>query len=217
MSHKIMLVAAAALAALALSAVGASAASAAEFHCTSTSASCFATGEQTTQNVFTVKLGKVKCTGATFKGTGLKTTKSIELEPAYTGCTAFGVAAEVTPNGCKYKFEVTGTTSPYVVATSVVCASGGKITVKPKAGALNCTVKVGAQTGLTGVTVTNSETAEPTDINALVNVHNITYTEEGTECAGTGAATGVYEGGATIKGYEDNSGVEGAQVGLHVF
>jgi hypothetical protein len=167
--------------------------------------------------VFTVNTGNVKCTSAKIEGTVAKETSSATLNAKYTGCKAFGVKASVEMESCHYTFNLTSSTE---VSTNVNC-TGTPITVTPVG--INCTVTVGAQTGLTGITVANEGT-EPTDIHATINVGGIKFTETGNECAetipgqkGGTFETGKYTGSATLKGFNDNEGVEGTQVGLHVF
>ncbi|MBA3866100.1 MAG: hypothetical protein H0X42_07115 [Solirubrobacterales bacterium] len=226
----------------ALTAVAASAAQAVtpEYHCTSTSANCFAESSASPEltgngkingsndHVFNVNGGNVKCTGTTgvtdgavLKGTAAKTSTSVTLTPTYAGCKAFGVKATVNPEGCTYTLTlVTGGISPYPITTDIKCPAGKKITVTPTG--LSCTITVGEQTGLKGITATNVGT-EPTHIEANINITGangkIAYTKTGTECPeGPGSGTnGTYTGHSTITGFEDNSGTKGAKVGLHVF
>jgi hypothetical protein len=219
------------MAVLAVAAMSASAAQAQtpEFHCTSTSVSCFVVssggthGTGSNDNKFTVNGGNVECTGNTtvdgaqFKGTAAKTTSSVQLEATYTGCKAFGVAASVKMEGCKYQFALVAGGGG-AVNTNVVCPAGKSITVSAKP-ALDCVITVGAQGPLTGVSVANAGT-EPTHIAATVAIGEvISYTKTGTECpGGAGSGTnGKYAGTATLTGYEDNSEVKGTKVGLHVF
>src|ERR1700749_656030 len=86
-----------------LTAVAASAASAAAFH--SEKSPTFLLGEQKTENGFTTTAGTVKCKKAPFTSGEIIGTSdaSVEITPAYSECTAFGQAAEVTTTGCKYK------------------------------------------------------------------------------------------------------------------
>jgi hypothetical protein len=218
------------MAMLAVAAMSASAAQAQtpEFHCTSTSANCFVTssggthGTGSNDNVFNFSGGNVVCTGnstvdgAQFKGTAPKTTTSVTLEATYTGCRLW-VAASVKMEGCKYEFNLVAGGGG-AVNTNVVCPAGKSITMSAKP-ALDCVITVGSQGPLTGVSVANAG-SEPTHIAATVAIGEIIhYTKTGTECpGGAGAGTnGKYTGTATLTGYEDNAGVEGTKVGLHVF
>ena len=87
--------------------VGVSSASAdMQFHA-SAGAGVTLTGNQTVSHKFTVKGSSVTCTTAKFKGKSAAATASTqEMEPEYTGCTAFGIAgATITTTGCVYTFH----------------------------------------------------------------------------------------------------------------
>jgi hypothetical protein len=189
-----------AVAALALTAVAASAAQAApEFHVESAPATI--TGEQTGTQKFTTNAGTVECQTATFKGsTSVTTTTTQELIPSYSNCSAFGgfLNASVVTTGCGYLFHLTaGGVSPFPATVDVKCSAGSKITVT----AGSCVVTVEAQTGLGGITLTNTGTKTTRDVDAALNVTGVKYnTSSGCiNGAATGLTNGVLEGNATIK------------------
>jgi hypothetical protein len=101
---------------------------------------------------------------------------------------------------------------------SIICPENKQIEI----GNALCTVKVpGApkNQNLKHIVLRNSNTTEPTDIKAEITVEGIEYTVQ-PGCAVGEAGTfenGVYKGTSTFTGFEDNEGVEGTKVGLHVF
>jgi hypothetical protein len=189
-------------------------------------------GEQGTENVFTTTTGSVKCTTAKFVyrngetmqeaginyviGTNTAASETASLHPEYTGCKAFGVKATVTTTGCNYLFHVTNAASPFTLSTDIACSGTNKITVVPTG--VDCTITVGPQTGITGLSAVNAGAGATEDITVTINSGNITYTETGTNCHINGATdnNGSYTGTATIKGYEDTSGTKGAQRGIMI-
>jgi hypothetical protein len=222
MTRKFKLFGVMAVAALALTAVAASAAQAAPaFHVETAPATI--TGEQTTAQEFGTNSGVVTCSGATFHGTSTVTeTTTQEVTPTYTGCKAFGfLSSTVEPNGCGYLFHlVAGGVSPYPATVDVVCPSGKAITVKSVF--TNCVITVGAQTGLEGVTFTNTGTKTTRDLDVSLTLTNevingkevnnakITYTQTGSNCAGgEGTFTnGSMKGGATVKADNTSTGLQ---------
>jgi hypothetical protein len=188
---------------LAMTAVAASGASAAvEFH--SEAATTNLTGSQTEQNVFNVTGGSVKCNVATFAGTQSGTTKSeVEVEPKYSGCTAFGQTTHIDSNGCKYVLTAAGKASIKCGATPI------KITVGTPA--VTCTVEVGTHTPKNNdVDYTNEGAGKTRDVLVratvgklpLVAGEGITYTSSGGICGASGA-NGSYRGTVTTRGYSD--------------
>jgi hypothetical protein len=198
---------------LAMTAVVASAASAAvEFN--SEAATTNLTGTQTEQNVLTVTGGTVKCNVATFAGTQSGTTKSeLEVEPKYSGCTAFGQASHIDTNGCKYKMTAAG-------KVSISCGAGGPIVVTVGTPTVFCTVKVGAHTPANNdVDYTNEGAGKTRDILVratagkipLTANEGITYTSSGGICGASGS-NGAYRGTVTTTGYSDPAHL--VQVGI---
>jgi hypothetical protein len=119
------------------------------------SAPAVITGEQETPFVFEVtnQMGsfvKAKCSEVRFEGE-TETTSATELTvtPIFSSCTLGGVAATISPNGCKLKFTAAGT---HEAKQSIVgCTSGKKITITQG----NCTISIGEQSGLGTGTATN--------------------------------------------------------------
>ena len=177
-------------------------------------------GTQVATNEFTVPGGVVKCTTATFKGTSTGTTvetvatkekdwasHEVNVKPTYSGCTAFGQAAEVTTTGCSYDLTPTSTTAGVIKA--ITCETGKVITVTSKSGA--CTVTVAAQTpGTPTVDFTESGTGASRDILLTATVGGIKSVSSGGICGAKGeSSTGTYKGSVTVKGF-----VAGTQIGI---
>jgi hypothetical protein len=196
---------------VAMTAVAASAASAAEFH--SEAATTNLTGAQTEQNVFTVTGGTVKCNVATFSGTQTGATKGeVEVEPEYSGCTAFGQVTHIHSNGCKYGLTSEG-------KASIKCGPS-PIEVTVGTPTVSCTIKVGTHTPKNNdVDYTNEGAGKTRDILVRATVgkipltanEGITYTSSGGICGASGS-NGAYRGTVTTKGYSDAAHM--VQVGI---
>lgn len=197
--------------------VGSGATQEPDFHCTAETANCILSGSQITVNIFTTVSGTAKCETATYAGTAPKTTFMVPINPTFAGCKAFGLTATVKAEGCYFWAQLKEKgTSPYPATTSIFCPPGKAITIN--AGSGGCIVTIGEQTGLTGMTFENTG-AEPTHLTATFALEGIKYTQEGTACTGgkKTVETGLYKGTTSLFGFEDSGGVEGKNVGLHVF
>jgi len=177
---------------------------------------------QTVRHVFTVNSGKTECTGAEFEGTAAAASSELNVMANYTGCTAFGGAANVEMRGCEYKFHAGNETAANVHAgtVDVVSKAGKNCATEPiRVQAATCTVTVGPQNGLGALTFTNLNPGQfglggpPfAEVEVGVNVSGITYTEAfGCLVPGT-HNNGTYTGKALVKGL--NGG--GAQIGVRV-
>ncbi|HEX7279990.1 MAG TPA: trypsin-like serine protease [Solirubrobacterales bacterium] len=172
-------------------------------------------GSQVGSNVFTVNAGTIKCTTINYSGTLEEQSETIELTPSYSGCTAFGfISAPIDVNGCKFKFAATSKSEAdsFGGTVDVVCPEGSAIT----ATAFNCHVKFGSQTGLSGVTYTDTTAASPkADVDVSVNLSGIKYTQESKSFPGCSSGTftnGTYAGSSTLWA-ETAEGATGIEVG----
>jgi hypothetical protein len=203
---------------MALAALGAVASSAAQaasgdFTCENgLKGSCIITVDQINTNEFTVGTGIVKCTGLAIPAaTVANGTTQIEAHPEYSGCKAFGVNANVVTTGCNYLFHLQAAGAS---STDVVCSGTSKITVTPVG--IACTVTVGSQTGINGVTYENTS-GTPADITQNINATNVEYTETGSGCSTPGTRkTGTYKGKNTITGFEDVAKFEGSRIPISI-
>jgi hypothetical protein len=167
------------------------------------------TVDQTLINQFTVTTGTIKCTTLKVPPTTVVNgSTTVTAHPEYSGCKCFGVNCTVSTMGCDYVFHLeAGGKSK----TDVACSAGNAIKAVPL---LDCTVTIGSQTGLSGVTYSNGAS----DIVQTIDVTgSISYAETGTNCVAPGGhANGTYEGANTITGFEDLAGTEGASLAISV-
>jgi hypothetical protein len=144
-------------------------------------------GEKTAQHqqhVFTTDAGSVKCNVSKFEGTvpasgGQQTTaQELTLTGTYTNCTAFGLAATIDMNGCKYTITNklgahTTAQTAYVDITG--CTAGKVIEITPTG--IPCVVTVPEQHNLSHIVFDNNPepATTPHDLTATITVTGITY------------------------------------------
>jgi hypothetical protein len=201
----------------AMSMVAVSAAQASEVHATTAATSVSAFAQQLTQNVFITNAGSVKCTQATLEGTVNDQGQSAEQLTAiegtatatYATCQAFGQAAAIDMNGCKFTFTnnngaqppVTTALRAYIDITG--CTTGKSIEVTPQ---LNCVLTVPEQHNLGHVGFTNEGTAPNEDVKLTATVTGIKYQshEECPSMIPTETRTdGQFTGTTTLQARED--------------
>jgi hypothetical protein len=212
------------VAVLAMGAVMASAAQAGNL--TSASYPVILTGNQVTTNQFSIGGGVrvVSCTTATFGGTITGSTASVTLEPAYSGCTAqpSSLPSTVTMNGCDYTVS---NPSGSALTAGVMCPTGKSISIviKETSGTVLCEYSVGetGNTALTGSTFKNEGSGATEDVTATLGATPVTVgVVKGSKILCGAAAgsntTGTLSGTATLKGFADSGGVEGAQQGIMI-
>jgi len=114
------------------------------------------------------------------KGTGVGTVvgtevTSISLAPSYSGCQAFGFfSIPIDMNGCKYVYTtVTKSGGSFVGTKDIVCPAGQLIVIT----APGCTIKIGSQTGLGTVKLTNIGAGATREITIDENLTGVQYTE----------------------------------------
>jgi hypothetical protein len=177
----------AALALLAVSAIAASSAFATYDQAAKTAT---LSGSQTTKNVFTTDSGTVKCAEATFSGNGIGTTAEptagittfpeVTFHPVYSGCTAFGLAAEYKTTGCNWVLTTATTTTIGSHATvHFECEAGKQIEIISGGGA--CLTKIPAQTPGGVVKLLNEPAGKVT---AIAEVSGVSYSQAGPGCTG---------------------------------
>jgi hypothetical protein len=154
---------------------------------------------QKTTNVFSSTAGEVTCATSTQTAqvTGGEFTAIETSELKFEGChfNFFGnkVLATISTNGCNYKIYASGT-------ADIVCPAGKEIEVK----GTGCTLKVGPQTGLKGLSYTNN--GSHIDVNA--NLTGIKYSHSGFGCGTGSGTTATYKGEVTVEGREGGSSGE---------
>lgn len=202
MTRKFKVIGLALVAVLAMSAVVASSASATEFTAASYPVALSGSQPEGALHEFEVGSGNVKCTTATFTGTGSAATTTQTITPHYTGCTAFGLSATVTLNGCDYLFH--SQASGLNGTVDIVCSGSNEIKIDTAGGL--CDTHVKPQTGLGGITFANNGnhidvTAKVTTIHAVVTGKFLcpvtTSTKTYTDSKYTGTVTLKGDNGAT--------------------
>ena len=114
---------------------------------------------QTTTHVLTVTGSEAKCTTLNFDST-TKTapTSELTITPTYSGCTAFGLPATITPNGCTYRLaQPEGSEDNWKGGFAIKCPEGKKIVITATSIFGTCVVEVGEQTP-TGIVSYENET-----------------------------------------------------------
>jgi hypothetical protein len=226
MTRNLKVLLAAAMALAAFGAFSAAGAQAAEFHCdpAAGTTSCFFTlkpdGTTTTaHHVFVVKdaageTASFTCPQLDGSGTAAQTAANVSITSLNyntivggSDCKLAGVTVTVDMNGCSYNFSAGGT-------VSIVCPAGQVIEVTGP-----CTVKVGSQGPLNGITYHNLGTtaAGTTEITVSANVPGIAISEVVNPggCFGHpgGPYTATYTTGNTIVTAETDTGAPAMTAG----
>ena len=207
------------VAVLAISAVVGSAASADEF--TSEISPVTMTGQQAgAGDVITTTAGTVKCKQVGYSaGLVVTPTTAVTATPSYPlttsggewNCTGFGFPAEVSTNGCVYRFTIF--VSTFVGNFEILCPEGKEITVTAKSvGVVKCTLHIPAQTISSALTYRNVGAGNTREITITSNISTqLSYKHT----AGTGI--GACTSGSSITGsYTGEAIVTGQTVGGHV-
>jgi hypothetical protein len=196
----------------ALGIMAVSAAQASELHATWQGLAAV-TGQQTEQHQITTSAGTVSCTTATFEG-GVEgqgsqiTAQEFTLTPTYGGCTAFGLAAQVKMNGCKYTLtNQSGTegnhTTPRTAWVDITSCTAGK-SMEVNAGFGGCIATFPQQHHLSHAVFTNTSHPVPHDVNVEVTILGMTYELHGGLCGHPTTAlthNGTYAGKTTLRAY----------------
>jgi hypothetical protein len=192
------------MAIFALTAVASSAAQAIEFHSEIENTTVTAKTETGSNSVFDAAGASISCASGTFTGSqAAKTSPTLTVTPAYSGCTFLGVLnVPVNMNGCQYTFNANG-------EVAVIGASCTAITFEAEL----CKVEVGKQSGLKEVTYTNIGAGTTREVTVTPHVTGITYTSSGL-CPKNGTfSDGNYTSGNAVAKGENSKGV---QVGVWV-
>lgn len=197
---------------LAMGAVAASGASAQDLFTSNEAAAL--EGTQTNTHVFEADTRAIECTEATFTGSGGTEETSLIMEATYDGCEFAGVNVDVDMGNCAYEFHASGTVDVINNGGEHTCthseSSGpeeGKDPISFTASFFGseCTVEVGAQTGLESVSY-SPENEGTEEISAEAKVNGIEYRSHGSLCNHERtAADGVYNGNADIVGNNGNA------------
>jgi hypothetical protein len=217
---------------LAMSAVAASAASANKNYWFQSDAPAGATtkltGEQKEENGdrFVVDGGTVRCQKTHYTGdqTG-PTATTLTLTASYTGCKFGSFEATVNMGNCHYQIhtDTNGNTTngSFDTISTITCSSGDITVTVTSVGTIKCILHVPAQTLGTGIVATNATLPNNTkDVTAHIDFSTITYTQTGGTGLGacpnlgtTHTSNGLYEGEATLTGFNSNGGETDISVG----
>jgi hypothetical protein len=214
------LVVAAALAVTAVAAPASQAANA-QFRCVRT-APCIVQGESA---VATLQLGGGSSIGCSLAVAGEmpeEYSPSLSVSASIYGCKVQGIKLPVEMNGCGFTFhpDAEGFGS-HAISTDITCPAGKEIVVHT--GAINCTWKIGAQAGLGGLTMSESQEVQEGGgfwwvVNSTNGVKNISYTNTGTECfnAPGSHSDGGLNPNVVLKAYESLAGIPGKRRSLQL-
>jgi len=127
--------------------------------------------------------GVLRCSEHSLSGELTSTTSaSIAIVPAYQGCDFLGQSPKLSMGGCSYVFHASGGFD----IVGATCATN-PISVS----ALGCTMTVGPQSGLTGVTYANEGSAKLRSVKTGGEAGGLKYTAKG--CPKNGSfSDGVY-------------------------
>jgi hypothetical protein len=161
------------------------------------------------QHVLTTNSGTAVCSSATFEGSVASagtqiTAQEIQMTATYSvGCQAFGLAATVQMNGCKY--TITNKVGQSTTAkTATVDITGCSSPAKLNSGFSSCIVTVGNQASLGGHLVLQNNNSPSEDVTAKITVTGIQYQNHGPLCVGAATeqrSDGTYNGEATVRAF----------------
>jgi hypothetical protein len=146
---------------------------------------------------FGTAYGTVQCETAQFSGEPSAASTEVSLQPSYSGsCTSNGLTGTtVAMNGCTYVAHIAASGPPYTGTADIACPAGKSMEIVMKVlGTTKCTWAIGAQSGLSGLTFTNSGSGVNRQVTVGYNLSGIAYHQQ--EGSGLGkCTTGNYENG----------------------
>jgi hypothetical protein len=192
------------VAVFAITAVAASAASAAEFH--ATSAPSISTGVNEGNTVFKTGETSIVCKTVKFSGTQTVLAEpTATVHPEYSNCEFLGSSATMETTGCNDVLSATGT-------VSIACGGTSKINFTLPG---ICTLSFGTQSTVGGATYTDVGSGTTEQIKVASSTE-ATFTKSGSLCFLVAGTKGTFTGTVLMSGFKDESGVEGARVGISV-
>jgi len=222
MHRKLQSIGIALVAVAAMGALAAPSAHAVKFKGGSTPA--FLTGVQIahegdTAHVFLAANRKIVCKKASFIGSlGAAEVAELTLTPAYAECTASGLPATITMNGCDYVFHggVGGGDQFLSGEVNIDCPAGKVIEIHIYSSAANhtsgtslCTVTIGHVHNLSENVLENTTGAIPDDVDSTLEVGLIPDVVHGSALlCGPKESTATYLGGITLRAYKNGTHTE---------
>jgi hypothetical protein len=150
---------------------------------------------------------------------------SVTVSPTYSGCTAApgGLETVVVVPKCTYTLTVPNVAASALTGAVTNCPeeTGKHITIiiTSPPGTVLCEYTVSNQSGLTGSTWTN-RAGSPEDITLEITVAPKAVVDFGPKITCGAAAGGtmpiVLKGKSTVRAFKDESGKEGAQIGVMI-
>jgi hypothetical protein len=146
----------------------------------------------------------VKCEGASFGAELQEAVETLEVAPTYSKCTAAGLTASVTAEGCKYRLDANASD------VDLVCPSGKAMKIVAVSG--TCEVQIGSQSGIQKDEFVN-HAGPPKTVTVKFNAEKIKYskTKDSGACPLSGLgekSDGTYSGSMLAKAFH------GGQVGF---
>jgi hypothetical protein len=145
-------------------------------------------------HVLTLKSGEAECGGTTLTGELDQPSAALTVAPAYSGCTLFGLAATVKTEGCLYEFHAGEETkeNEFKGTMDIECPKEHAIVIT--AASEMCKIKIGSQSGLSGVVYKSHLAAEPADLTIVESIGGISYTGSGALCSSESGSGATLEG-----------------------
>ena len=182
-------------------------------------------------HTFTVNAGTTTCKVAKFSGTSVGaftgtswTSEDLAITPEYRECPTIVLGeshdTHVKTNGCIYTFHAGETTEAGTKvdgSTDIVCPAG-KVVEWEITGANICKITFPPQNNVAGITYHNTGTGATRDVDWIISITTLTYTQDGIFCPGNNFMTpttftnGKYSGEVTLVG----TNTAGTQVGIWV-
>jgi len=182
-------------------------------------------------HTFTVEAATTTCKTVKFSGTSVGTntgtswtSADLTITPVYENCTVVVLGEEhvlhYRTNGCTYTFTAGDTFEGETKVhgtTDIVCPAG-KVIEWEITGANICKVTFGPQNNVEGITYHNTGTGTKRDVDWIVAITKLAYTQDGVFCPGNNFSSsksftnGKYIGEVTSIGRNTT----GTQVGIWV-
>ncbi|MDX6634326.1 MAG: hypothetical protein QOF06_529 [Solirubrobacterales bacterium] len=167
------------------------------------------------ETLFATPAWSLSCTSSTLSGNLAAATKDLSLGQSTSGCHSSGsieLQGTVSMNTCNYVVHAANAGPPYSGTLEVDCSTPGD---SIKIALTFCTVTIPEQSGLSGVSLTNSGSGSSRQVTAQLSVSNVTYTEKGFACT-AGSTGGTFTNGVLGGKYALKATNSGSQVGLFV-
>jgi hypothetical protein len=178
---------------------------------------------------FTAGAVEVKCKSTHLHGTTIHaTTEETSLTPTYKECSWGGLTVDVSFGNCDYLFNLffngetsTGASTHIEGPLHIECDAGEaiKLTVTVFASSI-CTITIPAQTPEGVFDFKTEEASKPRDVLLTSTIKGVHYTIDAkTEICGEPGKTltnGALDSSVLVRGYVDEEGTAGKQVGIWV-